>query len=858
MNQKNLNIQIPKFSMVVLVGVSSSGKSSFARQFFKSTEVISSDFCRGLVSDDENNLEATQDAFDLLHYMVGKRLKRKKLVVIDATNLQESARQKLLQISKEYHCLPVAIVMKTSEELIYERHEQRSDRDFGTFVLRKQLRSLKRSLKRLKKEGFRYIFTLDDPEQLKNLSINRTKLWNDKQEETGPFDIIGDVHGCFEELKTLLEKLGYQIRHTGNEGTFGYEVVAAEGRKAVFVGDLVDRGPASDKVLRLVMSMVENGTALCVPGNHDMKLLKKLNGKRVKIQHGLAETLEQLEKEPSEFIEKLKAFLNSLISHYVLDQGKLVVAHAGLREDMIGRASGTVRAFCLYGETSGEIDEFGLPVRYNWAQEYDGKAMVVYGHTPIPEPEWLNNTINIDTGCVFGGKLTALRYPEKELVSVKTEKVYAEPIRPLEKNADQRSAQQAYDDLLDMEDVSGKRILNTKYAHPVTIWEQNSAAALEIMSRFALDPKWLIYLPPTMSPTDSAALDGLLEHPAEAFDYYRQLGVQKLICEKKHMGSRAVVIIGKTPEALQQRFGFVAAHLGTCYTRTGRRFFTDEKLEAAFLERLHKALCGAGFWAEHETDWVCLDCELMPWSAKAQSLISSQYAAVGASGQQSMNAIMSSLTKATKRELPVEDLFARFQPRQQAIQQFTKAYSEYCKATDGLEGIVLAPFHILATEGKVHSDKPHTWHMDTIAAFCKQDPEFLMATPYRLVDLLDEETISTAIAWWTQMTSEGGEGMVVKPLSFIARGEKSLIQPAIKCRGPEYLRIIYGPDYLEQQNLGRLKKRGVGKKRSLALKEFSLGLEALDRFVDRQPLRKVHECVFGVLALESEPVDPRL
>lgn len=853
-----MNIQIPEFSMVVLVGVSSSGKSTFARQYFKPTEVISSDFCRALVSDDENDLAATQDAFELLHYMVGKRLKRKKLVVVDATNLQESARQALLRISKEYHCIPVALVMKTPEDLLYERHQSRSDRNFGAYVIRKQLRSLKRSVKRLKKEGFRYIFTIDDPEQLATFTINRTRLWNDKKEDTGPFDIIGDVHGCFDELQMLLEKLGYQVEKTDEEKTLGYEVSAPEGRKALFVGDLVDRGPASNKVLRLVMSMVQNGTALCVPGNHDVKLLKKLNGRKVKIQHGLAETLDQLEQEPPQFIDELKTFLNSLISHYVLDGGQLVVAHAGLRADMQGRASGAVRSFCLYGETSGEIDEFGLPVRYNWAREYDGTAMVVYGHTPIPAPEWLNNTINIDTGCVFGGKLTALRYPEKELVSVEALEEYCEPTRPIATNTDERSAQQAFDDLLDMEDVSGKRILTTNYSHPVTIWEQNSAAALEVMSRFALDPKWLIYLPPTMSPTDSSDHEGLLEHPAEAFDYYRARGIETIICEEKHMGSRAVVVIGKTPEVIQGRFGLIQPHLGVCYTRTGRRFFADETLEGTFLERLHKALGESGFWEKLDTNWVCLDCELMPWSAKAQSLINTQYAPVGASGQQSLQAIMTTLKKAKDRSLPVDELMGRFGPKEQAISQFTTAYSQYCKTTDGLEGIVLAPFHILATEGEVHSNKSHIWHMDTIAEFCKADPGFLMATTYRVVQLSDDSSISAAIEWWTSLTDSGGEGIVVKPLDFIEKGEKGLIQPAVKCRGKEYLRIIYGPDYLEEKNLKRLKKRGVGKKRSLAIKEFALGLEALDRFVHGAPLRKVHECVFGILALESEPVDPRL
>src|SRR3712207_4607739 len=166
------------------------------------------------------------------------------------------------------------------------------------------------------------------------------------------------------------------------------------------------------------MSMVETGTALCVAGNHEDKLLRKLKGRNVQITHGLAETLTQLADEPPEFLAQLQPFLDGLRSHVVLDRGKLVVAHAGLTEAMHGKASAAVRAFALYGDTPGEPDEYGLPVRLNWASEYRGNAMVVYGHTPVLTPEWLNNPIDIDAGCVFGGSLTALRYPERELVSV--------------------------------------------------------------------------------------------------------------------------------------------------------------------------------------------------------------------------------------------------------------------------------------------------------------------------------------------------------------------------------------------------------------------------------------------------------
>jgi protein phosphatase len=248
-----------------------------------------------------------------------------------------------------------------------------------------------------------------------------------RNSEHGPFDIIGDVHGCYDELLILLARLGYGVRNEGGKQVLEHR----EGRRVIFLGDLVDRGPKIPEVLHLVMDSVAAGSALCVTGNHDDKLARKLRGRNVKIAHGLAESLAQLEQQSPEFQRKAAAFIELLPDHYVLDDGKLVVAHAGLREEMHGRRNGAVRAFCLYGETRGDTDEHGFPVRYNWALDYRGDAIVVYGHTPVLDSEWANNTICIDNGCVYGGKLTALRYPERELVSVPAAKVYYESSKPL-------------------------------------------------------------------------------------------------------------------------------------------------------------------------------------------------------------------------------------------------------------------------------------------------------------------------------------------------------------------------------------------------------------------------------------------
>jgi protein phosphatase len=846
-----MRLQVPEFCLIALVGPSGSGKSSFARRHFKPTEVLSSDFFRGLVADDETDQAATPEAFAALHFVAGKRLAAGRLTVIDATNVQPEARKPLVALAREFHTLPVAIVLDMPEAVCRERNLGRVDRTFGPHVIRQQAQQLRRSLKGLGREGFRQVHVLSTPDEVEAAAVERVPLWTNRRHEHGPFDVIGDVHGCRDELLALLDRLGYRV----NAETSHVEPPA--GRKAVFLGDLVDRGPDSPGVLRLVMGMVRAGTALCIPGNHDVKLLKKLQGRGVAVAHGLAETLDQLGREPPEFVADVREFLDGLVSHFALDDGKLVVAHAGMKAEYQGRASARVRDFALYGETTGEVDEFGLPVRYPWASDYRGRALVVYGHTPVPRPEWLNRTICIDTGCVFGGALTALRYPEMELVSVPAARVYCEPVRPLASPVTALTAQQQADDLLDLADFLGKRIIATRLLGNVTIREGEAAAALEVMSRFAVDPRWLIYLPPTMSPCATSRRPALLEHPDEAFEYYRGEDVRRAVCQQKHMGSRAVVVLGRDAEAVRRRFGVVEGESGIIVTRTGRRFFDDARLEAALLERLRNALTATRFWDEWQTDWACLDCELMPWSAKAQELLRGQYASVGAAARAALADVFDCMVSAGAQPAGLDGLANEFGARREAAGRFVAAYRRYCWPVHSVNDLRLAPFHLLATEGRVHVDRDHFWHMETLAAVCRAG-EGLLATPYRVVDLADDASRAAAVRWWEELTDSGGEGMVVKPFDFVAPGKRRLAQPAVKVRGREYLRIIYGPEYTLPGNLERLRQRGLGAKRSLAAREFALGVEALERFVRREPLHRVHECCFGVLALESEPVDPRL
>ncbi|MGW2767460.1 polynucleotide kinase-phosphatase [Streptomyces sp. NPDC001275] len=837
-------LPVTDLSLVVLIGASGSGKSTFARRHFKPTEVLSSDFCRGLVSDDENDQGATRDAFDVLHYIAGKRLAAGRRTVVDATSVQQNARRQLIDLAKSHDVLPIAIVLDVPEEVCAERNAARTDRaDMPRRVIRRHTRELRRSLRHLEREGFRKVHVLRGVDEIENASVVTEKRFNDLTHLTGPFDIIGDIHGCSAELESLLAKLGY------TDGAH------PEGRTAVFVGDLVDRGPDSPGVLRRVMSMAEAGNALCVPGNHENKYGRHLKGRKVQPTHGLAETIAQMEGESEEFRARVREFIDGLVSHYVLDGGRLVVSHAGLPEKYHGRTSGRVRSHALYGDTTGETDEFGLPVRYPWAEDYRGRAAVVYGHTPVPEATWLNNTICLDTGAVFGGKLTALRWPERELVDVPAERVWYEPARPLRTEApgghDGRP--------LDLGDVHGRRAVETRHTGRVAVREENAAAALEVMSRFAIDPRLLPYLPPTMAPTATSRVDGYLEHPEEAFAQYQEDGVDRVVCEEKHMGSRAVALVCRDAEAARGRFG-VDGPTGSLYTRTGRPFFDDPSVTEEILGRLRTAVTEAGLWVDLDTDWLLLDCELTPWSLKASGLLRSQYAAVGAASGAVFPDALSALEGAAARGVDVTDLLGRQRERAADAAAFTAAYRRYCWPTDGLDGVRLAPFQILAARGRSLAGLPHDGQLALIDRLVKHDATGLLQTTRRLyVDVADPESVRAGVDWWLEMTGRGGEGMVVKPLGALVRGKEGrLVQPGIKCRGREYLRIIYGPEYTRPDNLARLRGRFLNHKRSLAIREYALGLEALDRLADGEPLWRVHEAVFGVLALESEPVDPRL
>jgi protein phosphatase len=386
-----MQLAIPDFALVVLMGVAGSGKSTFAARHFAPEERAPG--------------------------MAAQRLAARQLAVLDARHLRLEERQEAVRLARRFHARPVAIALDLPVAVCDARNR---GRDPDAHSVRGDAQMLGHALSDLAHEGFHTAHVLSSVEEIDAAEIVRAPLACDLRHERGPFDIIGDIHGCCDELVALLARLGYAER----DGAWRHP----EGRRVVFVGDLVDRGPRIVEVLRLAMGMVAAGSALCVASNHDDKLARKLHGREVTVAHGLERSLAQLDALPAAehapFTAAVRQFIDERPMHAWLDGGALVVAHGGLRADMHGRESAAVRAFCLFGDTTGESDDAGRPVRLNWAADYRGAALVAYGHTVVERAEWQNTTIDLDTGCVFGGSLTALRYPERELVAVPAARAY--------------------------------------------------------------------------------------------------------------------------------------------------------------------------------------------------------------------------------------------------------------------------------------------------------------------------------------------------------------------------------------------------------------------------------------------------
>ncbi|TCI27732.1 polynucleotide kinase-phosphatase [Exiguobacterium sp. SH5S4] len=864
-----MQIQLPYAGIVLLVGPSNSGKSTWLKRLIENktirpSEVVSSDDYRNLVGDVEHIdwkghpsdeadalYEAYQnistEAFALMTSLIEARARLNKLTIIDATHLYASDRKKYIELARRLHQPVYALVLDIDQVTLLERDQQR-DFPRGGRRVKQQVQVFNREKRSMKREGFDQLHIVADVEKVELVRPMNNPLHISADHG---IDVIGDIHGCFDEFIELLGRLGYS---ENEEGLY----VHPEGRTFLSLGDIMSRGPKSLETIRFFVRHVEAGLANMIDSNHGWKVLRWLEGRNVTMKHGDELFVEELnvfeEENGAELTEALRSSIKRLLknapSHYVLTKHDIptaVCVHAGIRDEFIGKSSRDISDFCRYGDNDG-FDDSGKPIRKDWTVQHHSKMLIIWGHDPRQRPLRLNQTINIDQGVVFGGNLTAFRYPEQTFVQVEANQDYAQvddnPLVTLETKR------------LDPPNI-GKFMngytVETEAFGTIHVSKETIEPSIDLVSHHTVPLEELVYVPPTMSPTPKPAAEaGYLEHPDEAIAYYREHGITRLIAEKKHMGSRAILLVFKDEDAAERTIG--RRTKGIIYTRSGRRFFESEQ-ELEVVTRLHQSLISHEYFTTHQTEFVLLDAEILPWNLKARDLIRNQYAHVAEQALLDREQLKHALESAVDRVEGVRDWYTEVNQKLEQAETFKQAFQTYCWDVEDINAIKIAPFHVLAHSEETFFDKTHEWHMGMNQRFADMD-ELFLATEYRLIE--DPDTANDVIEWWKAMTEEGHEGIVIKPDRFLTQVDGKLIQPAIKVRGRKYLSIIYGMDYLEPENLKRLKKRNVSKKQKLALREFALGMEGIKRFVHREPLERYHECVLATLAMEAEPVDPRL
>lgn len=859
-----MQFKLLKGAIVLLIGPSNSGKTTLLQSLVASsqlleTEIISSDYYRQLVADvdfidfsavskDDEDIvyeeyqRISEQAFNVLHTIVEARSKLNKVSIIDATNLRSFERAIYFEIAKRHHVPVLALILNTPKDQLLARDSLRENPRGHKRVLQ-QLNTFKYELKTINKEPFAKVYTVKDEDVEIVREPNKLYL----EIEDG-FDIIGDIHGCYDEMLVLLKELGYKQQ--------GDVYVHPAGRRLISVGDIMSRGPKSIETMQFWLKQIEAGLSYMTDSNHGWKIARWLDGQNVTLNYG-DELVEQefstYEKEHGE--EQTQALKNRFAkmlfnaqSHYILTKNKItkaVVTHAGIKDHYIGKQSKHISDFCRYGDIQ-QTDSSSKPIRGDWFTQHKTSELIIWGHDVKLQPFKANRTINIDQGAVFGGELTAFQYPEQTFISVNSYANYAGTLdNPILEAKNKRFSPPNVTQF-----INGFTV-HTSNDEQITIPKENALAAMDTFSHYTLPLEQVIYIPPTMSPTpQTSALPDYLEHPVEAFNYYKKNGITKMIAEKKHMGSRAVIFIAKNKDVAKELIN--SDSLGYITTRTGRAFFEQEQ-QQRIVELIHAELIAKNYFEQFNTSFVIMDAEILPWNLKAQRLIDQQYETVAENALMDRHKLMEKLH--ITEHVDVTSWLEEYKHKYKNAAKFDAVFKNYCWSTNELSGIQIAPFHILAHSSSTNFHQPHSWHMQMNELLAENSSLFI-ATEYRLIE--SEQDEQEIINWWQNMTEDGHEGIVVKPIDFLAYHKGKLLQPAIKVRGREYLRIIYGMDYTNEAFMKKLKQRNPSRKMKNALLEFKLGLEGISRFVSLESSTRVHECALATLALESDPIDPRL
>ena len=849
-----MKFEIFEFSLVMLLGPAGVGQTDFTQAHFSNYECLSpAAFQKMITAIDADGV--SEEAYELLLKVLELRLKHRQLTCLNAPFLSSSEFGAIKKLAKKYHCRLVAVTFEKPLEDCLTANASNEKNPLPEHVIRIQHQKLSERVSYLGQEGFRQILRLKNDADIAEAQIIRKKLRCDLQEENGPFDIIGDVHGCLEELLQLLAKLDYQIEKVADpqDPWRPYKGSHPQGRRLLFVGDFCDRGPDSPGVFQLVMSLHQLGLALCVPGNHDDKLARKSSGRSVSMKHGIVETLEQLESYPKDFQDAIAKFVKSLPSHLMLQNGELIVSHAGLKSSMHNRSSAEIHAFCIYGDTTGKKDEFGLPIRLNWAKNYNGTATIVYGHTPVPNAEWLNNTIDIDTGCVFGGKLTALRFPEKQLVEVPAIKEWVAPSRPLNWKPEAEVVVES-DPAMDMIMVGQQAGFSTRSGYVIRLEETAVQASLIHFTKYAVNPRWLLTLPTPYAPVSQAQTSGFLEHPAQVFEHYETNGVESLSVQFFESPIRVIMVVCKDEAAAFHRFGVGSEGVGRIYTAIGTPFFPSKRDEQDILRKMGFKFGEAGIWEKYDTKWMCLECEVRPFSKHAQTLVSSHFEEIQHAQKVQSDFMQRQLEEATESE-NLLNLKSHLAKEKTAINSFRKAIESISGDEDQVQFV---PLQLLATEGKANAKKDQNWHRAQCEGLANLLPNLLQMPKFIEIDLASESDRRTAIETWLAECEGKSMGAIIRPIASYVEGTTELLQAGMIVRSQQYLRMLYGPFFDTTENLQVLENIDLAPVRGTRLRQFAFAVEALDNFVEQKDWSITFQAIFAVIGLASGIADSRL
>jgi len=840
-----MEIILPEIALVVVLGPSKSGKTTFTRKHFAPSEVFHLDEIHEHYAPERKGSDTEADDLDTFHFLLEKRLKQGLLTVIDGSFITQSSRKKMREIARRYSTQLIGIWMDLPESELVSRHTQGD----SMAKARLEMARLQAHADKFQLEGFKQVYRLDTQADIDAVDFVRTQFSCNQRALSGPFDVIGDVHGCLVELESMLAQLGY----VQAEGAPTYR--HPDGRTAIFVGDLISRGPSSLATLAIVRAMVAHGSALSVKGNHETDLLSAMQGQEINLHNGLQPTLDQVAQLPAEEQEQILAFIDQLPFHLLLDEGKLAVAHGGIKANMQGRESADIESFNLYAESGGPSNHWGMEIKPTWALEYEGNATVVHGHLPVKTATWTKQVLNLDTGCVYGGHLSAFRYPEREIVTVKADQEYATFVDTSPPEDGLANPEIRPHQSVDFARITGRNLVSTSAQYYISIKDDIAPTVLDHLVQNGTHPGQLVYLPPLLSPTKSSSIPGYLEHPREAFNYYAKKGLSEVIVEEMQGGAKTTILLAKDQQTAYKKLCISDKSLGIAINSLGSYSFQNEAIGNTFIERFHSLVTELGIWETLSTDWICVEGELLPSSNHWQGM-EDHFQRMQAGGSAVFPAGIAALEEAQTQGVDVSDLLNRTLKRQEKNKQFNRQLETEGKAPERLEDYRFVPSFLLASEGDLHFEKQLSWHFEWWKN-CQERDALFQPSVWQLVSLNAEVEKQAIVSRFETLSDEGKPGMLMRPPQLIIDAGSDLIQPGLKIRGKEYLRLVYGPDYDLPELLEVHRKRRLKEIRQLTVRQLALGYEGLKSFVNHKDVNASYECIFALLCLQCTDVDPR-